>query len=161
MIVVSDTSPIANLARIGRLDLLREVYGHVPIPEAVYAEISAAPFRLESDAGAPTGSWLEIRNVTNLSLIATVQLELDRGEAEAIALASELPQSLSLIDERKGRTVAARLGLTFVGLLGVLIEAKRRGLLPAIRPLLDALTADAGFWLHPELRERVLLAAGE
>lgn len=90
-----------------------------------------------------------------------LELELDPGEAAAIALAIELKADLLLLDERRGRTVASRFGLRFVGLLGVLIEAKQQGYLGAVKPILDDLITRAGFWVSQPLYERVLQAAGE
>ena len=87
--------------------------------------------------------------------------QLDRGEAEAIALAAELQADLLLMDERLGRTEAARFGLRVIGVLGVLIEAKGRGRLQRIEPILDELRHDAGFRVSQALRARVLQAAGE
>ncbi len=78
-----------------------------------------------------------------------------------IACAIDLNASLLLIDEQHGRTVAQRLGLRVIGLLGVLIEAKHRGLIPAVRPLLDALINRAGFWVTRDLYVQVLRAAAE
>jgi uncharacterized protein len=78
-----------------------------------------------------------------------------------MTLAAELKSDLLLLDERKGRMAAERLGLRFIGLLGVLAEAKQRGLIPAIRPIMDDLRRVAGFWISPQLYEHVLHVAGE
>src|SRR5262245_14078578 len=118
MIVVSDTSPITNLALIGYVNLLQQLYGSVVIPQAVSQEIAAVAPRLAGIVDIQKVEWLEIRQAEDSALVTSLQLELDRGEAEAIALAIELKADLLLMDERRGRTVAARLGLTFVGLLG-------------------------------------------
>ena len=108
-----------------------------------------------------TLEWIETRAVANRALVTALQMELDEGEAEAIALAKELAADLLLLDERRGRVVAAHLDLRLIGLLGVRIEAKRKGCLPLVKPVLDDLVAKAGFWVSQQLYARVLLAAGE
>jgi hypothetical protein len=99
--------------------------------------------------------------VADRVLVAALSLELDTGEAEAIALAVEVDAELLLIDERRGRNAATRLGRRVVGVLGALVEAKHRGHLPSRRPVMDRLAIEAGFRIKDELRERVLAAAGE
>jgi predicted nucleic acid-binding protein len=99
--------------------------------------------------------------VMDHALVVALQMELDEGEAEAIVLTKELAADLVLLDERRGRVVASRLGLRFVGLLGVLIEAKQKGSIPAVKAVLDDLVAKAGFWVSQQLYARVLQAAGE
>ena len=159
MIVVSDSSPITNLAAIGQLDLLRQLYHNVVIPTAVYRELTATE---ASHPGAIVQSldWIEIKDVTNLLLVTALRIELDEGEAEAIVLAQEIAADLLLLDERRGRSVAGRFGLRVVGLLGVLIDAKQLGLILEIKPLLDELIR-FGFRIGQELYRRVLQAAGE
>jgi hypothetical protein len=90
-----------------------------------------------------------------------LSLELDAGEAEAIALAVEMQADIVLLDERLARRVGARLGLRFVGVLGLLVESKRRGLIPFVKPVLDALITRAGFWVGNSLYLRVLAEVGE
>lgn len=82
--------------------------------------------------------------------------ELDKGETEAIALALELEAEQVLIDERRGRRIAARLNLRYTGVLGILVEAKNRGLISEVKPLLDALINQAGFWVAAPLYRSVL-----
>ena len=161
MIVVSNTSPIINLAAVGQLDLLRQLYGKVIIPQAVYHEITVIGAGQPGAMEVQTLEWIETKQVTNRALVMVLQTELDEGEVEAIALAIELRADLLLLDERLGRTIASRLGLQFIGLLGVLIEAKQKGYTPAVKPVLDDLVTKAGFWVSPQLYARVLQAAGE
>jgi len=161
VIVVSNTSPIINLATVGQLELLQRLYGKVIIPEAVYYEIAIVGDGQPGAAQVQAFDWIETRQVTNRALVALLQLEVDKGEAEAIILADELGADLLLLDERRGRAVASRLELKFVGLLGVLIEAKRKGLVVAVRPILDDLISKSGFWVSRELYDRVMQAAGE
>jgi hypothetical protein len=161
VIIVSNTSPITNLAAVGRLDLLQQLYEKVVIPQAVYQELTVPGLEPPGAKEVQTLAWIESRPVTDRALVTALETELDPGEAEAIALAIELKADLLLLDERRGRTVAARFGLRFIGLLGVLIDAKHQGYIPAVRPIMDDLVAKAGFWVSQQLYARVLQAAGE
>jgi predicted nucleic acid-binding protein len=140
MIVFSNTSPIMNLAVVGQADLLQQLYGKVMIPEAARQELVA--LRLDDPVGRlADASWIETRNVADRNLVESLLSELHPGEAEAIALAIQMKADLLLVDERRGRSVASRLNLKVMGLLGLLIEAKRKGLIEAVRPILDDLIA--------------------
>jgi hypothetical protein len=161
VIVVSNTSPITNLAAVGQLEVLRQLYDKVLIPQAVYGELTFGGAVQPGGREVQTLQWIETRQVTDRVLVAALQVELDPGEAEAIALAVELKADLLLLDERRGRAVASRLGLRFVGLLGVLIEGKHKGYIPAVKPILDDLVMKAGFWVSQRLYARVVQAAGE
>jgi len=161
VIIVSNTSPILNLIVIGQLDLLKQLYKKVIIPEAVFEEISRLSFDLSDAEQLQALTWIKIREVTDHSLVEALLPELDRGEAEAIVLAKELKADLLMIDERRGRRVASRLGLRFVGLLGILVEAKHKGLIKAVKPILDSLITKAGFWLGNRLYTRILETVGE
>jgi predicted nucleic acid-binding protein len=86
---------------------------------------------------------------------------LDAGEAAALSLAMEIKADAILLDERRGHEIAIRLGLRTIGILGILLEGKRAGLLATVRPILDSLERDANFWISEALRNRVLQLAGE
>jgi predicted nucleic acid-binding protein len=161
VIVVSDTSPLMNLAVVGHLELLDQLYDTVLIPEGVWNELSSLGSQYPEVAIVQTLTWLKRQPLTFRAVADALQAELEIGEAEAIALAIEKQADLLLIDERRGRQVATRMGLTYIGLLGILLEAKRNGFLPEVKPVLDDLIAKAGFWVSPQLYTRVLQAAGE
>ncbi len=155
MIVVSDTSPILNLARIGNVDLLWRLYGEILVPTAVAEELAhngVDPSSIRS---------LTVQEALDHATVSLLQSELDAGESAAIALALEIRADLILADERRGRRKAIQLGLEVVGLLGVLNEAKRRGLIAACKPILDALTGEAQFWISSDLRDRFLRQVDE
>jgi len=160
MTAVADTSVIILLAKVGRLAILRDLYGEVYVPPAVAAEVRAkrdvASQEVEGFIGIPGC----IRPPQNAPLVQALSGDLGLGEAEAIALATEVSDGLLIMDDSEGRRVARELGLGVTGLLGVLIEAKARGLIPAIGRLLDQLVAE-GFWLSEAMRRIVLDAAGE
>ena len=161
MIVVSNTSPIINLAAVGQLDLLRQLYGQIMIPQTVYIEIVGIGAGQPGADEVAASDWIQTRQVANRTAVTALQLELDDGEAEAIALAVEASPDLLLLDEALGRAIASRFGLRFIGLLGCLVEAKKMGLVSAVQPIVDDLIEKAGFWIGRPLYERVLQAAGE
>ncbi len=131
------------------------------IPDAVFEEITVAGAGEPGAREIAQATWVKRQSVRNTPLVTALRLELDAGEAEAIALAIETDADLILLDERIGRRAAQRLGLTAVGTLGVLIAAKDRGLLAAVRPVLDALRVDAGFWIADDLYSAVIKTANE
>ncbi len=161
MVVVSNTSPLMNLAVIGRIGLIERLYRTVNIPEAVARELAVALPEQFSEQAIKKLSWLKVHSVKNRQLTDSLLLDLDAGEAEAIALATEMKAGLLLLDERRGRNIAQRFGLKFIGLMGMLIEAKRKGHIPSVKPVLDELIAKAGFWVDNRLYARVLQEAGE
>jgi predicted nucleic acid-binding protein len=158
LIVVSDSSPVIALARIGRLELLPKLYQQVLIPASVYRELQHPHRRFPLDPDS--WPWLVVRPVQDIGRVARLG-QLDPGEAEAIILAVEVGADVVLVDERKGRKAATDMGLRVLGVLGILAEAKRAGLIDRIEPVLDELIGRADFWVAPELRASVLREAGE
>ncbi len=161
MKVVSDTSPLTNLAAIGKFHLLRDLYGHLYIPTAVWQELNALGRAWPGCEEVARADWITTMDVANTTVVAALCEHLDPGEAEAIALALELQADLVLLDEREGRHTAQRLGLRVVGVVGVLLEAKARGLVKSVRPLLDDLRHKAGFYLSDAVYTTALRWAGE
>lgn len=155
MIVVADTSPVLHLARIGRLELIRAVFGEVVVPRTVWSELIQPGTRLEVVAIIRAAAWIAVVEDPELR-----DLGLDPGETAAILLASSLRASAILIDERRGRGVASGMGLAVIGTLGVLAGAKRAGVLVLARPVIAELHAD-GFWLADGLVEEFLATLGE
>ncbi len=161
MIIVSDTSALSNLALVEHLWLLEAIYQTVIIPDVVASELSAA-----SNPAIPAIlklNWVQTRSLPQSQLANQLQQErgLDAGEANAIALALELQADDLLIDERLGRQEAVRLGLSIIGILGVLLIAKQRSLITQVQPVMDALSNQAGFRISPQLYQRVLTLAKE
>ena len=159
--IVSNTSPIINLACMDRLNLLPALFGEIVIPDAVFHEIAVAVPNAPGASDVRMAPWIHRHLVANQSLVASLRLELDLGEAEAIACAIEADARLLLIDERRGRLVAQRLGLSVMGLVGALLLARKRGLIESIRRPLDDLRHVAGFWVSDALYCRALHDAGE
>ncbi len=161
MTVVSNTSPITSLAAIGQLDLLRQLYSSIVIPQAVYDEMVGLGYTVPGAIAVQTLPWIETRQVINRIFVGELQNELDAGESEAIALAIELTADLLLIDEYPGRIIASSLGLNLTGLLGILLVAKRRGIIPAVKPVMDDLISQAAFRVGDRLYADILQSAGE
>jgi uncharacterized protein len=161
VIIISDTSPINNLAAINQLHLLHQLYGTVLIPEAVFRELTDPSFPVAGATEVQTLDWIQTRAVSDRTIIEALSNELDIGEAEAIALAVEVQADQMLIDERRGRLVAARFNLRYTGILGILVEAKSQGLITSVKLLLDALVNKAGFWVAEPLYKSVLEHVGE
>lgn len=164
MIIVSDTSPITNLAAIGQLDLLRQLYTSVIIPKAVYSEMVNVDKVVPGAAEVQQFSWIKVQTVVNSQEVIEIQKNhnnIDLGEAEAIILSKELKADLLLMDERRGRAVATSYGFNVTGLLGVLLQAKKQGVIPAIQPLIERLIATADFRVSQHLYTLVLQTANE
>lgn len=163
MIVISDTSVITNLAAIQHLHLLPQLYSQVTVPEAVYRELADIDPPVPGTLEVQSAAWLQVRQVTDLSVVERLQHEvkLDPGESEAIALALELKADLLLIDERRGRAEADLLGLRITGLLGILVESKHRNLIAAIKPLMDAMITTSEFRVSPALYSQILEMVNE
>lgn len=160
MIVVSDSSPLITLAAAGHLDLLHALYGRVLVPEAVHREVTGARAELPGAEAVRQAAWVELVVVADRTLVALLEQDVDMGEAEAIALAVERGADLVLLDERPARRRADLLGLRYTGVVGVLLEAKERGLVSAVRPVLDAMRA-SGFWLSDAVYRQALALVGE
>lgn len=126
MIVVADTSPLNYLIRLGRPDILREIYGRVLVPRAVLTEMQhpEAPAEVRAWASAPP-TWLEERQVEQVD--GSLTAELGAGEREAISLALEVGADVLLIDERAGRHEAEMRHIEVAGTLAVLLQASLRG----------------------------------
>lgn len=134
MNIVSDSSPLIALAKIGRLNLLEH---EIIVPKAVFGEITRS--RREYARKLYTWGKNRVSVVKNMQAVEYLELVLDRGEAEVIVLAEELQADAVLIDDLKARKIAMLRGLTVVGTIGVLLDAKERGLVDDVKPLLDEL----------------------
>jgi uncharacterized protein len=163
MPIASNTSPILNLAIIGQLDLLRQQFAEVLIPSAVWSELKpettfpgATNVRLALQA-----QWLHEVKLKDANLVRALALDLDAGEAAAIALALECGFQQILMDEYDGRAKAKSLGLQPIGLLGVLLRAKRTGRLDSVQTPMQMLRHQAGFFIDEDLFKQVLQEAGE
>jgi uncharacterized protein len=153
MIVVSDTSPLTALLITGHAEILPTLFREVAIPEAVRDEL------LRKHPILP--QWLKIIAVTDRTKVIQYLETVDAGEAEAIGLARQINADHLLIDERKGRRLASHEGVAVIGLLGVVLLAKRNGVIYSARHLLDRVQREGGLYLSGDIREAALKSVGE
>lgn len=137
MIVVSNSTILIGLAKIDRLDLLKKLFSKVYIPEAVFNELTQTQKAGASDIRR--ASYLEQKAPNDVKEVALLLGNLDRGEAEVLVLSKELNADLVLIDEEKARKAAVLAGFEVMGLMGVLLAAKRQGFLKSIKSLISEL----------------------
>ncbi|HID31529.1 MAG TPA: DUF3368 domain-containing protein [Desulfobacterales bacterium] len=163
MLVVSNTSPLLNLAIINRLLLLREQFGEIWIPPAVLEELRIGEDLPGSQAlrEAIEAGWLRVRDIKNQPFVQVLERDLDRGEAEAIVLALQVKAECVLLDEREGRRIAKSLGLKVTGVLGILLRARRDGKLASLKEVLDELREKAGFHISEKLVDEILRESRE
>lgn len=159
-IVVSDTSAIAALVHLRLAHVLQSLFTEVFIPPAVAHELKH-PRGLRSAVDLAQFPFIAVQVPADAVRVARLRADLDAGESEAIALAIELAADWILIDEEEGRRIAIDLGLHTTGVCGILVRAKRNGLVHTVLPLLDRLTNEIEFRVSPSLRARVANLAGE
>lgn len=156
--IVSNTTPIISLLKIGKLSILKDLYKSIIIPKEVFNEIENGKNKsyyinlLEIE-------WIEIKEIKDKKSLSYF-LDLDKGEAETIILANEINADLVIIDEKLARYHAKHANLKVTGTLGVLLKAKRKGKIKNIKTLLNELK-EKGIWLNDKLVERVLKLANE
>jgi len=156
--VVSNTTPIINLLKIGKLDVLRELYGKVKISHAVYHEIELGKNK-DYYTDVSKLDWIKITPIQSAS--ARLYLfDLDDGEAETIILAQEQAADVVIIDEKLGRRYAAQINIKVTGTLGILLKAKECGIISTVAPFLHELREKSS-WINNSLFEKALHLAGE
>ncbi|NUQ61995.1 MAG: DUF3368 domain-containing protein [Pirellulales bacterium] len=157
--LICDTSTLLALHQIGRLDLLRSLSGNVSIPAAVHQELENGRLLGHDVPDATSLSWMTVRTPTATPTLPNAS-RLGPGECEVLWLAHETPGSVAVLDDEPARRTAAALGIACSGTLGLLIDAKRHGLVAVVAPLLDDLQRN-NFHVSRQLRDVVLRAAGE
>jgi predicted nucleic acid-binding protein len=153
MVVVSDTSPISSLIQIGQERILEKLFGTVLVPVAVHDELLRFHRELPH--------FVRVGAVADHDRVNTLLTSLDRGEAEAIVLAVESVADYLVMDERRGRAIAIQSGIPVIGLLGVLLLAKRQGLVESVKDCVLELRARAGFYVTASVLNGILAAAHE
>jgi predicted nucleic acid-binding protein len=153
VIVVSDTTALTSLLKIGKDQLLLSLFGNIIIPWTVRSELLSYHKTLPS--------WLIVKVATDQKVLIDLLKRLDAGEAEAITLAKELDANVLIIDEKRGRLAAEELGLKCIGLAGAMLLAKQRGFISSLADILIQLEHKANFYLAASVKHKLIIAAGE
>ncbi len=157
---IVDASPLIFLAKLRRLDLLRQTTDVLCMPQAVADEIRAKPDMATRALEQAIGSWIEVRSVENRTAVELLLADLDLGEAEVVALAKVVGAERVVIDDLDARRFARRVGLHPVGTLGILLAARLRGDIPSLLAEIQRLEK-LGFRAASALVAQVLQVAGE
>ncbi len=147
--IISDTSCFIILTNIGELELLHKVYGQI-----------LTTVDIANEYGETLPEWVEIVTVKDKYRLLLLEMQIDRGEASAIALALETPNSTIILDDYKARKIADQLGLIFTGTIGVIVKAKLNGIISSIKPLLEKIK-QTDFRLSAEIELLALKEAKE
>ena len=155
MIVVSNSSPIIHLEKVGKLNILKELFTAIYIPEAVFNEVYKG-----TNLSGKKPEWIVVENVEDRTMTNFFSNTLGIGESEAIVLAVEKKSDLLLIDDYRAREQAKSMGITITGIAGILITAKEKNMIKNVKKILDELIA-SDFRISKSLYENVLIKAGE
>jgi len=153
--VVCNSSPLIHLARIGKLELLQDLFDTVLIPEAVYRECVIEGKDRDDARKIKNASWLQVRVIRNIELKKALNTVLDEGESEAIALALQEEADFILLDDYEAREFARIYGLKITGTIGVLLKAKFSGRISNLVEILEKLR-ETGYWLDENLYSEIL-----
>jgi predicted nucleic acid-binding protein len=147
--IISDTSCLIVLTNIGELDQLRKVYDSIVTTVDIAVEF-----------GEPLPEWVIIEKVADKYRQQLLEMQIDRGESSAIALALETPDSTVILDDYRARKIAEQLGVSYTGTFGVIIKAKLNGAISSIKPILKKIK-ETDFRLSVDIERQALVAAGE
>lgn len=154
MIVITDSTSLISLARISKFDLLRELFGEIIVPQAVFDEVVHRGRNRPGQKEVENSPWIKAQAISDRLAVEALETDLGRGEAEVIVLAREINANLVLLDDGKARSKARALGLEVTGTIGVLLHAARAGRFRFI-PIFESLLA-SGFRLKKTEYERIL-----
>jgi len=159
--IVSNTTPISNLLHLDNISLLAELFGVVYIPEAVADEVSVLFSSCKEWQKCVEGEQIIIQPISNTIFVKQMVPFLHKGEAEAICLSLEKKAKLCLIDDKDARTIAQLNNLPVAGTLGILLKAKKTGLISSAKELIDRLRSEHHFWIKEDMYQKVLHVAKE
>ena len=148
-LIISDTNCFIVLSKIGQLDLLQRIFGSVVTTPEIAEEF-----------GEPLPDWVKIIAVSDKTKQDLLEIQVDKGEASAIALALENENPILIIDDYKARRLASNLNLTHTGTIGVIVAAKQKGIIASIKPFLKGIKA-TNFHISAELELQALMQTKE
>lgn len=157
--VISNTSPLLYLYRIGAMSLLSGLFSEIWIPSAVSDELKQGGQKGYDVPNPNHYDWLKKINPNHIPS-EWLASDLGAGELAAMALALEHSECIILLDDMLGRRTAKAAGLNVWGTLKVLLEAKQKRLIDKVEPFVNKLS-DSGMWLSTEIRQRILKLADE
>lgn len=160
MKVVCDSTVLIGLSKIGKIELLKEVYKEVYIPEAVFTEIVGKGKEKPGVKEVEDAKWIHKKAVKDKLTIEILAAEMGRGEAEVLVLGKELNADWLIVDDERARVAAVSAKFQIIGLAGILLLAKQLNLISSVKPLFDELQ-NKGFRLSDEIRREILKKAGE
>ena len=155
--VIVNTTPIIALAGIGKLDLLKSLYGKIHIPEAVYNEVKGEP---ESTILQENLDWICVSSIRDDSQKKMYRAKLHAGEVEVMIMAQEQDADLVIMDDNAARKTARYLGLTVTGTIGVIVRAKKEHLIASAADVITELMEN-GLYVSDEIRQIALKEARE
>jgi predicted nucleic acid-binding protein len=161
MLIISDSSPLICFIKIDRLDILQQLFETVIVPPIVYEEVQKISSLGFSTKEFLNAKWITIDKPADTALFSDLSKKVDEAEAQAIALAKEMSPDFLLIDERRGTSIARGMGIKTIGVVGIIIRAKEKKLIPEGKVILDELRAKPKFWISEEVYQAALAILGE
>ena len=150
--VVVNTTPLIALSEIGKLNILKDMYGEIFIPKAVYDEVKLEPAYSEVNSSL---DWINVVDIDNNVYAKMFCTRLHAGEVEAIMYAIDTKADLIVLDDKLARKTAKYMGLTVTGTLGVVIKAKEIGYIEAVKPIMNMLIQN-GLYISADVQKMVL-----
>lgn len=163
-LVISDSSTLIHLSAVSRFDLIRKYFPSIHIPRAVYQEVVLSGKRRpgsEEVIQAIHDGIITVHDVKNTPLVFSLCHEIHQGEAEVIALALECDDPLLLLNDHDTRHVAERFGLSYTGILGILMRARIDNKIPSLKIELEQIRTIGRFWISGQVMHTALKAVGE
>ncbi len=154
MPTVCNSSPIIHLTKIGLLEILQDLFGQILVPEMVFEECTNSIHHQDEVGLIKKARWIHVQRIGNHNLFNLLHADIDAGEAEALVLALETNADLVLLDDQQARFKAKKLGLPVAGTVGVLLKARKKGLITSVSKHVQQLQ-NTGFWLSPALLSRI------